>query len=141
MNVTKRNTRRNPLSGIHEIFACRIQHPGNFSLALGTGVDCKAVAFFSSKSVKKSVKRGVRVLRARASHAKSVSPQSRSLFSASFQTFCLTAHAYLNTQKYGLFCSKEGSMTSCFTENVTLCQLFPILIMRTFKHTNEINNI
>ena len=28
-----------------------------------------------------------------------------SLFSASFQTFCLTARAYLNTQKYGLFCS------------------------------------
>ena len=26
-------------------------------------------------------------------------------FSASFQTFCLTARAYLNTQKYGLFCS------------------------------------
>ena len=22
-----------------------------------------------------------------------------------FQTFCLTARAYLNTQKYGLFCS------------------------------------
>ena len=35
----------------------------------------------------------------------SVSPQSRSLFSASFQTFCLSARAYLNTQKYGLFCS------------------------------------
>ena len=35
----------------------------------------------------------------------SVSPQSRSLFSASFQTFCLTARTYLNTQKYGLFCS------------------------------------
>ena len=52
-------------------------------------VDCKTVGFFS-KSVKKSVKRGVRVLRARsarASHAR------------------LTARAYLNTQKYGLFCS------------------------------------
>ena len=35
----------------------------------------------------------------------SVSPQSLSLFSASFQTFCLTACPYLNTQKYGLFCS------------------------------------
>ena len=34
-----------------------------------------------------------------------VGPQSRSLFSASFQTFCLTARASLNTQKYGLFCS------------------------------------
>ena len=79
--------------------------------------DCKTVVF-SSKSVKKSVKRGVRVLRARsarASHArraceareKSVSPQSRSLFSASFQTFCLTARSYLNTQEYGLFCSLD----------------------------------
>ena len=35
----------------------------------------------------------------------SVSPRSRSLFSSSFHTFCLTARAYLNTQKYGLFCS------------------------------------
>ena len=35
----------------------------------------------------------------------SVSPQSRSLFSASFQTLCFTARTYLNTQKYGLFCS------------------------------------
>ena len=36
---------------------------------------------------------------------RSVSPQSRSLFSASFQTLCLSARAYLNTQKFGLFCS------------------------------------
>ena len=63
--------------------------------------------FFFSKSVKKSVKRAVRVLRARsarASHARRacetrLSPglalalRSRSLFSASFQTFCLTARA------------------------------------------------
>ena len=42
-------------------------------------------------------KRTVRIFR--------VSPQSRSLFSASFKAFCLTARAYLNTQKYGLFCS------------------------------------
>ena len=34
-----------------------------------------------------------------------VSPQSRSLFSASLQTFCLMVRAYLSTQKYGLFCS------------------------------------
>ena len=33
----------------------------------------------------------------------SVSPQSRYPFSASFQTFCLTARAYLNTQKYAVF--------------------------------------
>ena len=43
-------------------------------------LDCKTVGFFS-KSVKKSATRGVRALRARsarASHARSVSPQSRS---------------------------------------------------------------
>ena len=39
----------------------------------------------------------------------SVSPQSHSPFSASFQTFCLTARAYLNTQKYGLFSSLTSS--------------------------------
>ena len=45
-------------------------------------------------------------LTARASlNTQKYGPQSRSLFSASFQTFCLTARAYLNTQKYGLFCS------------------------------------
>ena len=31
--------------------------------------------------------------------------RTRSLFSASLKTFCLTARAYLNMQKYGLFCS------------------------------------
>ena len=52
-----------------------------------------------------------RVIRTNIAHAKrtvrifSVSPHSRSLFSALFKTFCLTARAYLNTQKYGLFCS------------------------------------
>ena len=51
-----------------------------------TVVDCKTVCFFLKIS-------------------KEISPQSRSLFSGSFQTFCLTARAYLNTQKYGLFCS------------------------------------
>ena len=46
--------------------------------------------FFFSKSVKKSIKRGVTVLRARssrASHARSVSPQSRSLFSSRSRPF------------------------------------------------------
>ena len=47
---------------------------------------------FFLESVKKSVKRAVRVLRARSARA-------------SFQTFRLTTRAYLNTQKYGLFCS------------------------------------
>ena len=44
----------------------------------------------------------------------SVSPQSHSLFSASFQTFRLTARAYLNTQKYGLFCSLRSSAGALF---------------------------
>ena len=37
---------------------------------------------------------------------KRLSPVSLSL-SASFKTFCLTARAYFNTQKYGLFCSVQ----------------------------------
>ena len=43
----------------------------------------------------------------RAKHASltPISPRAHSLFSASFQSFCLTARAYLNTQKYRLFCS------------------------------------
>ena len=50
-----------------------------------------------------------RVIRTNITYAKrtvrifSVSPQSRSLFSASFQTFCLTARAYLNTQNTDCF--------------------------------------
>ena len=38
--------------------------------------------------------------------------RERSLFSASFQTFCLTARAYLNTQKYGLFYSLQRKLNS-----------------------------
>ena len=73
--------------------------------------------FFSSKSVKKSVKRGVRVLsakRAREKREKSVSPQSRFLFSTSFQTFRLTARAYFNTQKYGVSCCLGHKRTQTF---------------------------
>ena len=42
--------------------------------------------------------------------------QSRSLISASFQTFCLTARWYLNTQKQGLFCSLLSLAKSVFIE-------------------------
>ena len=58
-----------------------------------------------------------RVIGTNIAHAKrtvrifSVSPHSRSLFSALFKTFCLTARAYLNTQKYGLFCSLRSHPT------------------------------
>ena len=41
----------------------------------------------------------------RCDHNRLQNSRARSLFSASFQTFCSTARAYLNTQKYGLFCS------------------------------------
>ena len=72
--------------------------------------------FFFSKSVKKSVKRG----------AKSASlslPQSRSLFSASFQTFCLTARACLNTQKYGQFCSLQMNWKELTRDRLKWCSL------------------
>ena len=65
--------------------------------------------FFFSKSVKKSVKRGVRVLSAKRAREKRL-PQSRSLF----QTFRLTARAYLNTQKYGVSCSLGHRRTQTF---------------------------
>ena len=72
-------------------------------------VDCKTVVF-SSKSVKKSVKRWVRLFRAKlASLERPTSVSGERLFSASFQTFCLTAHAYLNTQKNRLFCSLSSA--------------------------------
>ena len=45
-------------------------------------IDCKTVGFFLK-----------------------ISKETHSLFSASFQTFCLTACVYMNMQKYGLFCS------------------------------------
>ena len=67
-------------------------------------LDCKTVGFFLKiskefgKAWRKSLTRAKRASLTRP-------PQSRSLFSALFQTFCLTARAYLNTQKYGLFCS------------------------------------
>ena len=48
----------------------------------------------------------------------SVSPQSRSLFSSSFQTFCLTARAYLNTKEYGLFCSLDVVGERPFTKYI-----------------------
>ena len=58
--------------------------------------DCKTV----SKSVKKSVKRGVRVLRAQSARA----PHSLSVFSL-VPDLLFDFRAYLNTLKYGLFCS------------------------------------
>ena len=63
-------------------------------------LDCKTVGFFS-KLVRKKVKCGVRVLRARRAREKnrifSVSPQSRSLFSASFDCSRVLVYPKLRT--------------------------------------------
>ena len=77
-------------------------------------LDCKTVGFFFLK-ISKEIGKACRKSLKRAKREKKgifsvISPQSRSLFSASFQTFCLTARAYLNTQKYGLFCSQIESL-------------------------------
>ena len=50
-------------------------------------------------------KNSVRVSRARSARALHARSQSCGLFSASLQTLSLTIRAYLNTQKFGLFCS------------------------------------
>ena len=68
-----------------------------------SNVDFKTVGFFLK--ISKEIGKAWRKSLTRANRASSYSPQSRSLFSALFETFCLTARAYLNTQKYGLFCS------------------------------------
>ena len=64
------------------------------ALYKGYLIDCKTVGFFFkiSKEIGKAWRKSLK--RARASHAR----KALSLFSASFQTFFLTARAYLNTQ-------------------------------------------
>ena len=68
---------------------------------VSTTVDCKTVGFFLkiSKEIGKACRKS---LTCEVSFAR-----SRSLFSASFQTFCLTARVYLNSQKYGQNCSRR----------------------------------
>ena len=57
----------------------------------------------------KSVLRSVRI--AQESHAR----EALASHKASVQTFCLTAvRAYLNTQKYGLFCSLKKPWKNIF---------------------------
>ena len=73
-------------------------------------VDCKTIGFFPSKSEKKSVKRGVRVLRAQSEAREKVFLASLSSLALCFQPrsrsfVWLLARRYLNTQKYELFCS------------------------------------
>ena len=85
--------------------------------------------FFFSKSVKKTVKLRVvlRARSARASHARrACAPQSRSLFSTSFQTFCLTARAYLNTQKRTVLQSRlPAARQPSSLQRVMIITLFP----------------
>ena len=72
-----------------------------------------------------------RVIRTNITYAKrtvrifSVSPQSRSLFSASFHTFCLTARAYLNTQNTDCFriFSVSSQSRSLFSASFHTCCL------------------
>ena len=72
------------------------------------------------EAIKKSVC-GVSLTRAKRASGVAVSPQSHSpSVSASFQTFCLTARAYLNTQKYGLFCSLLSVLPICSKQALTL---------------------
>ena len=68
-------------------------------------VNCKTVGFFSeiSKEICKAWRTESQITCARRERKKTVSPQSRSLFLASFQTFCLTARPYLDTQNKDCF--------------------------------------
>ena len=73
-------------------------------------LDCKTVGF--SLKISKEIGKAWR-------KSLTVSPQSCSVFSASFQTFCLAARAYLNTQKYGLFCSPANASLHASTRKLT----------------------
>ena len=72
----------------------------------GAGTRDETLRTSAWETIKKSVC-GVSLTRTKRASCVAVSPHSHSPFSASFQTFCLTARAYLNTQKYGLFCSLQ----------------------------------
>ena len=69
----------------------------------GTIVDCTAVGFFLK--IRKEMGKAWHKSFTRASHTCEASLPSLALFSASFQTFCLTVRAHLKMQKYGLFCN------------------------------------
>ena len=62
----------------------------------------------------------------------SVSSQSRCPFSASLQAFCLTVRAYLNTQKYGLFCSLDCTQVNQRSWETT-ADVFGKFLFRSFR--------
>ena len=92
-------------------------------------VDCKTVGIFLkiSKEIGKAWRKSLaRAKRARLTCLRrifSVSPQSLSMFSASFQTFCLTSRPYLNTQKYGLFCSLVFTLNRLWEKKLVFSSL------------------
>ena len=118
------------------------------SLTLPLSLQCSRMQnsrVFFSKSVKKSAKCGVRVLLARASHAQSKKPTVRfpyfflvflapppvslSVFSLVPDHLC-DFRAYLNTQKYGLFCSLTVLSSS-------LTQKIQILSERSYQNVGR----
>ena len=83
-----------------------------------SSLDCKTVGFFLkiSKEIGKAWRKSLtRAKRASLNACRACEAREKNLFLASLpslavcfsfvQTFCLTARAYLNTQKYGLLCS------------------------------------
>ena len=74
-------------------FRKKVKYINSIRSSINTPLDCKTVGFFLkiSKEIGKA-------------RRKSLTRAKRSA-RAPRQTFYLTARAYLNTQKYGLFCS------------------------------------
>ena len=85
----------------------------------GAGTRDETLRTSAWETIKKSVC-GVSLTRTKRASCVAVSPQSHSPFSASFQTFCLTTRAYLNTQKYGLFCSLLSVLPICSKQALIL---------------------
>ena len=77
----------------------KLSQQASFAFPDGLGTRSSLLSMKIGKEIGKACRKSL-------TRAKRASlPRSRSLFSASFQTFCLTTRAYLNTQKYRLFCS------------------------------------
>ena len=83
-------------------------------------LDSKTVGFFFLKIIKEIGVCCVNLTLAKCTSCVAVSPQSHAPFSASFQTFCLTPHWYLNTQKYGLYCSLLSVLPICSKQALIL---------------------
>lgn len=73
----------------------------------------------------------------------SVTPQSRSPFWASLQTFCLTTGTYLNRQKYGPLYSLLGltAMRYLYLNLWTVCSWFIAFIRAIFIGLMDVENV